>query len=369
MVAIKWSPGCAGPKPAVWEPPTQRPGSLVVLEEVLDADLLAAWEARLRRNLEGYSDNTRKAYRSGLARFVTVVCEACEPDWACLRRSLTDLDRTAAAVEALRARWSPSTAGQTVAAVKSFCDVAAEQGFLDGLPSWPKTRHVVASDEDVEYFTLPEVQSLVAAAGMPVDDGSICGEISKRIRLPERDAELVRVLQTGMRIGEVLAMTRNWLRGEGPDRRLRIEGKGGRRRTLQIGANEALSAAFDRLLAWRNDVAHAQGSALGHADPLVVDRAGQPLNYQKMRRVFLAWLDVADQLHAEGQILVPVPRLPGGRALHAFRHTVGVEMAAAGVPINAIQSHLGHTNVATTGIYTRIAGEAAAAAVESIPVV
>ncbi|MEE1563858.1 MAG: tyrosine-type recombinase/integrase, partial [Acidimicrobiales bacterium] len=38
------------------------------------------------------------------------------------------------------------------------------------------------------------------------------------------------------------------------------------------------------------------------------------------------------------------------------RHTAGVQLAADGVPMNVIQSLLGHASVATTGIYTELAG-------------
>jgi site-specific recombinase XerD len=42
--------------------------------------------------------------------------------------------------------------------------------------------------------------------------------------------------------------------------------------------------------------------------------------------------------------------------LHSLRHTAGVQLASDGVPMNVIQSLLGHASITTTGIYTAIAG-------------
>jgi len=44
------------------------------------------------------------------------------------------------------------------------------------------------------------------------------------------------------------------------------------------------------------------------------------------------------------------------RSLHSLRHTAGVQLAADGVPMNVIQSLLGHATITTTGIYTELAG-------------
>jgi site-specific recombinase XerD len=43
-------------------------------------------------------------------------------------------------------------------------------------------------------------------------------------------------------------------------------------------------------------------------------------------------------------------------SLHSLRHTAGVQLAADGAPMNVIQSLLGHASIATTGIYTALAG-------------
>ena len=44
------------------------------------------------------------------------------------------------------------------------------------------------------------------------------------------------------------------------------------------------------------------------------------------------------------------------RTLHSLRHTAGVQLANDGVPMNVIQKFLGHASIATTGIYTELAG-------------
>ena len=76
-------------------------------------------------------------------------------------------------------------------------------------------------------------------------------------------------------------------------------------------------------------------------EPLFVANDGTRFNYRRLR--YWLW------------------RLNRGaglrdRSLHSLRHTAGVQLAADGVPMNVIQSLLGHASIATTGIYTELAG-------------
>ena len=82
-------------------------------------------------------------------------------------------------------------------------------------------------------------------------------------------------------------------------------------------------------------------------DPLFVTKAdskdpgGKRFTYQNLRY----WLRILNRVAGLRD-----------RSPHSLRHTAGVQLASDGVPINAIQSLLGHANISTTSIYTELAG-------------
>ena len=82
-------------------------------------------------------------------------------------------------------------------------------------------------------------------------------------------------------------------------------------------------------------------------DPLFVTKAdskdpgGKRFTYQNLRY----WLRILNRIAGLRD-----------RSPHSLRHTAGVQLASDGVPINAIQSLLGHANISTTSIYTELAG-------------
>lgn len=51
---------------------------------------------------------------------------------------------------------------------------------------------------------------------------------------------------------------------------------------------------------------------------------------------------------------VKVP-LPCGAAAHAFRHTVAMQLAGRGEPVNVVQALLGHASLRSTRTYIRAA--------------
>jgi integrase/recombinase XerD len=85
-------------------------------------------------------------------------------------------------------------------------------------------------------------------------------------------------------------------------------------------------------------------------DPLFVTKDGERFNYRRLR-YWLLTLNRAAGLR--------------DRSLHSLRHTAGVQWAANGVPMNEIQSLLGHASINTTGIYTEVAARGLIDAVKS----
>lgn len=158
-------------------------------------------------------------------------------------------------------------------------------------------------------------------------------------RTPEglRDRAMLEVLYaTGLRVSELVG-----LRLEALDRNvgfLRIVGKRGRERVVPLGdwALEALEAylegARDQLLR-------------GRSSPYVfVTARGRPLTRQGFWKRLQAYARQAG--------------IPGKVYPHLLRHSFATHLLDGGADLRSVQTLLGHADIGTTQIYTRISQEA-----------
>jgi integrase/recombinase XerD len=146
-----------------------------------------------------------------------------------------------------------------------------------------------------------------------------------------RDIAVLEILfATGARVAEVCN-----LRDEDVDLkkgRVKILGKGGRERMLQLCDEEVLAATKDHRALWEEKV---EGNGY-----FFHNRLGGRLSEQSVR--------VGLRRHAQGAGV-------GGRVTpHMLRHSVATLLLEEGVDIRHIQSLLGHTSIATTQIYTQV---------------
>lgn len=148
-----------------------------------------------------------------------------------------------------------------------------------------------------------------------------------------RDRALLLLLWgSGLRIGEALGLSRGAL---GPDpaalRTIGIRGKGGRERVVPVlpEVAEAL-AAYCAACPWplSADRPVFRGARGGPLQPAVVQRRVRAL------RVALG--------------------LPETATPHALRHSFATHLLADGADLRSIQELLGHRNLSTTQIYTRV---------------
>jgi len=233
---------------------------------------------------------------------------------------------------------SKATMSQTLAALKSFFDFCIEKGALDSAPDISRIRkmaRVSATQVDPEYYRPAEIRDLYAAA-IEDTDGS-------RVRWPVRDLAMCSFLAVlGLRASELTAVDRGWVTKERLDDVddlatwiLRVRGKGRRIRRLPLSPE-----LIDANSRWQNERVERFGPAT-EDEPLFVTNDGARFNYRRLRYWLL-------RLNREAAL--------SDRSLHSLRHTAGVQLAADGVPMNVIQSLLGHASIATTGIYTELAG-------------
>ncbi len=60
------------------------------------------------------------------------------------------------------------------------------------------------------------------------------------------------------------------------------------------------------------------------------------------------------------------PSFPEGLHCHVFRHSIGMAMFKAGIPLSYIKDFLGHSSIDSTSIYAHADNEAMAAALRSV---
>lgn len=155
---------------------------------------------------------------------------------------------------------------------------------------------------------------------------------SPTYRLLLRDIAVLELLfATGARVGEICS-----LRTQDVDlhqERVRILGKGGRERLLQLCHEETLSALKDYLALWEEPEA-------GEETPFFRNRGGSRLSEQTVRIALRRYTRDA------GIVLHVTP--------HMLRHSTATLLLEEGVDIRFIQQLLGHRSIATTQIYTEV---------------
>lgn len=233
---------------------------------------------------------------------------------------------------------SKATLNQTLAALKSFYDFCKSEKIPDvpDVGQIRKLARIPAESSDPEYYRPEDIRELYTEAIRP-------STTTGQVRWPCRDLAMCSFLAVlGLRAAELTSAEVGWVTRErlvhSDDRAtwlLHVVGKGRRLRRLPL--SKELLSVNDQ---WQKEREQRFGKPRS-GDPLFVSNDGQPFTYARLRY----WLRLLN--HAAG---LPV------RTLHSLRHTAGVQLAADGVPMNVIQSLLGHVSVTTTGIYTELAG-------------
>ncbi|REF00891.1 tyrosine-type recombinase/integrase [Thermomonospora umbrina] len=300
--------------------------------------LAERWLDHKRASGRGMSDNTESAYRADLRAWARALAghhgldAPDDPDPLTLLRPehLTERALTAAAAEFFRDGRSAATRGRRISALRGWCAWLVRAGHLAAdptaeleTPRLPRRLPVALTDE--------QLGAVVRAASTPHEHA--------RGQWVSLDRALIALFAgAGPRTSEVVGLrVGDLVRDDGV--LLRLRGKGGAHRNVPI--DPVAVEPVDDYLADRA----ARLGAFGEQDPLLVTLAGRAVTTGMIEYRVDRWFRRAGVSRPEGELA------------HVFRHTYAVGVLREGASLNELQAVLGHQNLATTSVYTKVAAE------------
>jgi integrase/recombinase XerD len=274
---------------------------------------------------KGASVNTIAAYKNDLHQFRTYLSSreinGDRPALEALSKELI-LDYV---LELRRKDYADATVARKVAAIKTFFGFLSEEGIVKRNPT--------------ESLSSPRVgKSLPKALSVQEMDELL--EQPARRNSPEagRDKAMLELLYaTGMRVTELVSLDVDTVHLDRKAPYVRCLGKGAKERVIPIH-EQAAEAVEDYL----ND---GRGHLVKNRDEpaLFVNRRGERLTRQGF------WLILKNYARAAS---IATPVTP-----HTLRHSFATHMLRGGAPLRNVQELLGHANIATTQVYTRVTSE------------
>jgi integrase/recombinase XerD len=265
---------------------------------------------------KGYSSHTVAAYRNDLTQLLTYLAGEGVFSWQDVGRGhIQDY------VLYLKQRgYATSTVGRKVAAVKSYFHFLVADNVLRDDPTASVDSPSV--DRHLPHpLSREEVACLLAE---PARSNTAKGL---------RDRALLELMYaTGMRASEVIKLEVSAV--DLKDGTVRCVGKGNKERILPIyeraraAIETYLESGRPRLLRGRDEAA------------LFVNHRGRPLTRQGL------WLIVKEYAAAVGLERDVTP--------HTLRHSFATHMLDGGAGLRELQQLLGHTNISSTQIYTKV---------------
>jgi integrase/recombinase XerC/integrase/recombinase XerD len=215
---------------------------------------------------------------------------------------------------------SKSTVARKLAAIRTFYGRMVERGELASNPA--------------DLLATPKRDSYLPRVLKPGEMAALLDSIPASGPLELRDRAMFELAYSaGLRAAELVGLD---LTAVDPDREeIRIEGKGGKTRTIPAG--EPAWLALDAYLA-RARPALAGGDRVERA--LFLSRSGRRLSTSDVRRRLRLQLRRAS--------------LQGGVSPHTLRHSFATHLLEGGADLRVIQELLGHASLSTTQIYTRV---------------
>jgi integrase/recombinase XerD len=271
---------------------------------------------------KGASSNTIAAYRNDLQQFRSYVLSLStngdRPLWF-------EVDRDALLdfiLELRRRRYADATVARKVAAVKSFFAFLQAEGILRKNPA--------------EHVSSPRVgKSLPKPLSVREIDELLEQPARRSSPDARRDRAMLETLYaTGMRVTELVSLDLKDLHLGRSAAHLRCTGKGAKERTLPLH-DQALQALETYVEDSRPHLVHDT-----RVTALFVNHRGERLTRQGF------WLILKGYARQAG---IKTPVTP-----HTLRHSFATHMLTGGAPLRNVQELLGHANMSTTQVYTKL---------------
>jgi site-specific recombinase XerD len=275
---------------------------------------LSALDADLRRR--ALAERTRRAYAIDAGQFAA---------WASARElnppdvGTRELRRYAASLS--ESGQAPASVARKLAALRALFRVQVELG--------------ARPDNPAELIGAPKRPQRLPRVLKPAEVAALLDRIPASTPLELRDRAMFELAYaSGLRAEELVSLDVGAV--DFDSEVVRVEGKGGRTRLVPAGEH-ALRALEVYLSRARPALADD-----GPPSALFLSKSGHRLNTSDVRRRLAVWARQAG-----------VPPLAGVHP-HALRHSFATHLLEGGADLRAIQELLGHANISTTQVYTRV---------------
>lgn len=208
-------------------------------------------------------------------------------------------------------------------ALRSFLRYLAQQEELDILPP-DRVELMKESDREVKVLNEEALEALLSAPDTKTKRGL-------------RDKTILELLfSTGMRVSELVSLDVDDVNLK--TREMSVMGKGGKMRVVFISDDAAESLA--NYLGTKDDDYKPLFIRYAGGKPSMSDGEDLRLSVRSIQKI------VRKYARKAGLAAEPSP--------HTLRHTFATDLLRRGADIRAVQELLGHSNIATTQIYTHI---------------
>jgi len=272
------------------------------------------------------SPNTISAYRNDLLQFADYLrAEAERQGGTDFALSVIDRDQITAYFLHLRDRgYSGASIARKTAALRSFFQYLRRMGE-------------VASDP-TQGIGSPEVKKPLPRTVEDDHVRALMTFLESRDTLEGlRDHAMLRLLSaTGMRVGELVMVDLGDV--DFGNRRVRVVGRGNRERQLPLD-----EATLSSIRTYLERARPFLTRNVPGETAVVVNQRGQRLTRQGF------WLIMKGLVHEAG--------LPAIMTPHMLRHSFATHQIGEGLGLEELRQLLGHASIATTQIYTQLAGQ------------